>query len=285
MDAEKLQKFQELIVTYLTTFGIKILAALAFWVVGRWLIHAVVRMVQGSLGKQKVDPTLLRYVGSIVTVTLNVVLVIGILGYFGIQTTTFAALVAAAGVAIGMAWSGLMANFAAGAFLVVLRPFKVGDFVAIGGITGTVREIGLFATSVDTPDNVLTTIGNNKIFSDTIQNFTANPFRRVELKAQLAGSTDVAAAVALLKERIAAIPNVLADPAVDVEILEFTLVGPVLAVRPHCHNDHYWQVYFDTNRVIRDSFGQAGFAAPMPSQLVVVHNGAATTTASVMETV
>ncbi|CAG2132645.1 mechanosensitive ion channel family protein [Cupriavidus numazuensis] len=275
MDASTLEKLQVVVIAYATEFGVKILAALAFWIIGRWLIHVVVRMVQNALGRQQVDPTLLRYVGSIVTVALNVVLVIGILGYFGIQTTTFAALIAAAGVAIGMAWSGLMANFAAGAFLVVLRPFKVGEFVTIGGVTGTVREIGLFATTLDTPDNVLTVIGNNKIFSDTIQNFSANPFRRVELKAQLAGSTDAAAAVTLLKERIAAIPNVLADPPVDVEILEFTLVGPVLAVRPYCHNDHYWQVYFDTNRIIRESFGQAGYAAPMPAQMVVVKNAAA----------
>ncbi|MFS8974699.1 mechanosensitive ion channel family protein [Cupriavidus necator] len=275
MDASTFDNLKTLVVAYATQFGVKILAALAFWVIGRWLIHFVVRMVQNALGKQKVDPTLLRYVGSIVTVTLNVVLVIGILGYFGIQTTTFAALIAAAGVAIGMAWSGLMANFAAGAFLVVLRPFKVGDFVTIGGVTGTVREIGLFATSLDTPDNVQTVVGNNKIFSDTIQNFTVNAFRRVDLKAQLAGSTDVADAVALLKSRIARIPNVLAEPPVDVEILEFTLVGPVLAVRPYCHNDHYWQVYFDTNRVIRECFGQAGYAAPMPAHMVVVQQAAA----------
>ncbi|MBP0623307.1 mechanosensitive ion channel family protein [Cupriavidus consociatus] len=275
MDATTFDNLKTLVVAYATQFGVKILAALAFWVIGRWLIHFAVRMVQNALARQKVDPTLLRYVGSIVTVTLNVVLVIGILGYFGIQTTTFAALIAAAGVAIGMAWSGLMSNFAAGAFLVVLRPFKVGDFVTVGGVTGTVREIGLFATSLDTPDNVQTVIGNNKIFSDTIQNFTANPYRRVELKAQLAGSTDVADAVALLKSRIAQIPNVLPEPAVDVEILEFTLVGPVLAVRPYCHNDHYWQVYFDTNRIIRECFGQAGYAAPMPAHMVVVQQASA----------
>ncbi|QET06310.1 MULTISPECIES: mechanosensitive ion channel family protein [Cupriavidus] len=275
MDSESLLSFRDVVIGYATVFGVKILAALAFWIVGRWLIHFVVRMLQKTLGRQQVDPTLMRYIGSIVTVTLNVVLVIGILGYFGIQTTTFAALIAAAGVAIGMAWSGLMSNFAAGAFLIVLRPFKVGDFVTIGGVTGTVREVGLFATTLDTPDNVLTVVGNNKIFTDTIQNFSANAFRRVELKAQLAGSTDAAAAVALLKARIAAIPNVLTEPPVDVEILEFTLVGPVLAVRPYCHNDHYWQVYFDTNRVIRESFGEAGFAAPMPAQVVVMQGAPA----------
>jgi len=275
MDSQSLLSFRDIVIGYATVFGVKILAALAFWIVGRWLIHFVVRMLQKALGRQQVDPTLLRYIGSIVTVMLNIVLVIGILGYFGIQTTTFAALIAAAGVAIGMAWSGLMSNFAAGAFLIVLRPFKVGDFVTIGGVTGTVREVGLFATTLDTPDNVLTVVGNNKIFSDTIQNFSANAFRRVELKAQLAGTTDAAAAVALLKERIAAIPNVLTEPPVDVEILEFTLVGPVLAVRPYCHNDHYWQVYFDTNRVIRESFGEAGYAAPMPAQMIVMQGAPA----------
>jgi small conductance mechanosensitive channel len=147
-------------------------------------------MVTGSLERQKVDPTPLRYLGTIISVTLNVILVVAILGYFGVETTSFAAIVAAAGIAIGMAWSGLLSNFAAGAFIMVLRPFKVGDFVTIGGITGTVKEIGLFVTAINTPDNVMTMVGNNKIFSDTIQNFSANPYRRVDLKAQLAHSVD-----------------------------------------------------------------------------------------------
>ncbi|WP_255990199.1 mechanosensitive ion channel family protein [Chitinolyticbacter albus] len=267
-------RYQDIVIQYLTAFGIKILAAIVFWVIGRWLIGFAVGLVRQSLEKQHVDPTVLRYVGSIITVTLNIILVIGILGYFGIQTTTFAALLAAAGVAIGMAWSGLLANFAAGAFIIVLRPFKVGDFISAGGVTGTVMEIGLFATTLNTMDNVQTIIGNNKIFSDNIQNFTTNSFRRVDLQAQLAGSTEVAAAVALLKDKVAAIPHVLSEPPVDVEILEFNLVGPVLAVRPYCHNDHYWQVYFETNRVIRESFIDAGYAAPMPAQAVVVQQSA-----------
>lgn len=274
MDTASLQKYQDIAIQYAMEFGVKILAAIAFWVIGRVLIGFVVKLVRGALERQKIDPTALRYIGSIITVTLNVLLVIGILGYFGIQTTTFAALLAGAGVAIGMAWSGLLAHFAAGAFLIVLRPFKVGDFVAVAGLTGTIREIGLFATTLDTPDGVLTTVGNNKIYAETIQNFTSNPFRRVDLKAQLAGSTAPATAIALLKEKIAALPNVLGAPPVDVEILEFNLVGPVLAVRPYCHNDHYWQVYFDTNRTIHDSFGAAGFAAPTPAQVVMLQDGA-----------
>ncbi len=269
-----ISRYQDLIVTTATDVGLKILAAIAFWVIGRWLIGVALGMVRASLEKQKVDPTVLRYLGSVITVTLNVLLVVGILGYFGIQTTTFAALIAAAGVAIGLAWSGLLAHFAAGAFLVVLRPMKVGDFVSIGGVTGTVMELGLFTTTINTPDNVQTIIGNNKVFSDTIQNFTVNPFRRVDLKCQLSGAADHQAAMAVLREKIAAIPNVLAEPKVDVEILDFTLVGPVLAVRPYCHNDHYWQVYFDTNKVIREALAEAGFPAPMPAQQVILTQAA-----------
>ncbi|MCY1268607.1 Small-conductance mechanosensitive channel [compost metagenome] len=266
---EKISALWATVSQYAIAFGMKILAAIAFWVIGRWLIGLAVGMVEKALARQSVDPTVLRYVGSFISVTLNIILVIGILGYFGVQTTSLAALIAAAGVAIGMAWSGLLANLAAGAFIIVLRPFKVGDFITAGGVTGTVKEIGLFVTAINTPDNVLSLVGNNKIFGDTIQNYSQNPFRRVELKAQLSGAADYQAAVALLKQRIAAIPNVLEDPPVDVEILEFNLVGPVLAVRPYCHNDNYWQVYFDTNRTIKDALG-TDFPAPMPAQTIIV---------------
>ena len=258
------------ITVIVTQFGLKLLGAIAIWVVGRWLIGVVVRMMQRTLEKQHVDATLLRYLGNIVSVALNIALVIGILGYFGLETTTFAALLAAAGVAIGMAWSGLLSNFAAGAFLIVLRPFKAGDFVTAAGVTGTVKEVGLFVTTMITPDNVQTYVGNGRIFGDTIQNFSANPFRRVDLKAQLNHSVDHAQAINLLKERLAKIPNVLTEPAPDVEILDFNLAGPVLAVRPYVHNNNYWQVYFDTNRVIRETFGEAGF--PVPEQHMVMRS-------------
>ncbi len=274
VSTEKFNALTALAQQYGAAFAIKILTAIAFWVIGRWLIGFVVGLVQKSLSRQKVDPTVLRYVGSFITVTLNIILVIGILGYFGVETTTFAALLAAVGLAIGMAWSGLLANLAAGGFIIVLRPFKVGDFICAGGVTGTVMEIGLFVTAINTPDNVLTLVGNNKIFSDNIQNFSHNLFRRVELKAQISGAADYQAAIALLKQRIGEIPNVLKEPAVDVEILEFNLLGPVLAVRPYCHNNDYWQVYFDTNKTIKDALGEGGFPAPMPAQTVIMQQPA-----------
>ncbi|ARU87395.1 mechanosensitive ion channel family protein [Pseudomonas sp. M30-35] len=267
---EKAHALYNFATQYGAAFAIKILSAIAFWVIGRWLIGFAVGLVQKALGRQHVDPTVLRYVGNFITVTLNILLVIGILGFFGVQTTTFAALIAAVGLAIGMAWSGLLANLAAGGFIIILRPFKVGDFICAGGVTGTVTEIGLFVTAINTPDNVLTLVGNNKIFSDNIQNFSHNAFRRVDLKAQLSGAADYKAAAALLKKRVSEIDNVLSDPAVEVEILEFNLVGPVMAVRPYCHTDNYWQVYFDTNKMIKDALAEADFPAPMPAQTVIM---------------
>lgn len=265
-----ISRIQEMLVTAATDIGLKILAAIAFWVIGRWLIGFALSIIRKGLEQQKLDPTILRYVGSVVSVTLNILLVIGILGYFGIQTTSFAALIATAGVAIGAAWAGLLSNFAAGLFIIVLRPFKVGDVIAANGITGTVKEIGLFSSTINTSDNIATMIGNNKILGDTVQNFSNTPYRRVDLKYQLSGAADQSAAMQLLREKIAAIPNVLEDPAVEVNILEFNLVGPVLAVRPYCSNNHYWQVYFDSNRVMSESLAAAGFPAPIATQNLIM---------------
>jgi small conductance mechanosensitive channel len=246
----------------------KVVGALALWLIGRWLIAFALRLLGRALARQNVDATLGRYFQTGLSVLLNFALVVAILGFFGVETTTFAALIAAGGVAIGVAWGGLLANFAAGAFLVFLRPFKVGDFVTAAGVTGTVDEIGLFGTILNTPDNVRTIVGNNKVFSDTIQNFSANPYRRVDMTATINNAVDHHAAIGLLKERLARVPNVLASPVPDVDFLQFTPAGPLLCVRPYCRNEHYWQVYFDTNRLIREAFGEAGFPAAVPSYAV-----------------
>src|SRR5262245_32744762 len=242
--------------------GLKVAGAIVVWVVGRWLIGLSMRLLSAGLTRQHVEATLIRYLISFLTIALNIVLVVAILGYFGLETTSFAALIAAAGVAIGAAWAGLLSNFAAGAFLLMFRPFKVGDYILAGGVEGTVHEIGLFTTTIHTPDNVVTIIGNTKIFGDNIKNYSANPYRRVELLAQLAHTVDPADAMARLKPVLERIPNVLTDPKPDVRILTFNERGPLLAVRPYCNNAHYWQVYFDTNEAIRSTF--AGAAYPVP---------------------
>jgi len=259
-----MDEFGRTALAYVTRAGGQVLVAIVIFVIGRRLINLAVSLLTLALARQGVDSTVQRYLASSLRIGLNILLVIGILGYFGFETTSLAALIAGVGVALGAAWGGLLANFAAGVFLVVLHPFKVGDYVVAGGVEGTVEAIGMFGTTINAPDNVHTIVGNNKIFTDTIKNFSVNPYRRVDRLARLAHSVDTADAIRRLKTAVAAIPNVVQSPPPDVEIIDFNPMGPVLAVRPYCANQWYWQVYFDTNRIIRETFGAAEY--PVPEQ-------------------
>jgi small conductance mechanosensitive channel len=230
---ERLKPYIDVAVQHGVNIGTKIVGAILLWIIGRLIIRAVLGMMERSSGLKKLDVTIAHYLVSASSVLFNLLLLLSILSLFGVETTTFAGILAAAGVAIGMAWSGLLSNLAAGVFMVVLRPFKVGDFVTIGGMTGTVQSIG------------------------------------VELTAQLAHGADHQAVIQLLKEKLAAIPNVAKTPAPDVEILDFNLAGPVLAVRPYCHTDHYWDVYFATTKILREELGK--LALPVPAHHYQIH--------------
>jgi small conductance mechanosensitive channel len=247
-----------------TSVGLKILGAIILFFIGRTLIHFSTNLMIKALNHQKIDHTLVAYAGTSLTVLLNIILVVAILGFFGVETTSFAALLAGVGLAIGAAWSGLLANFAAGVFLIVLRPFRAGDKISAGGITGKVQVIGLFVTSINTSDNILHHLGNNKILSDTITNYTTNPYRRIEIEEELADGVDPIQATNLLLAALPTIPNVLATPKPEVHILRSGPIGPVLTIRPFCHDRDYWQVYFDTNLLIYKTFHEAGYPSPSP---------------------
>lgn len=264
-------RMQNIILTAVTDIGLKIVAAILFWFIGRALIQFTVKLVRAWMEKKVLDPTVENYVAAAISVIMNILLIIGILGNFGLQTTSFAALFATLGITIGAAWAGLLANLAAGIFLIVLRPFKVGDYVVAGGINGNITQIGLFSTTITTADNVATLIGNNKIFSDTIQNFSSNAYRRLHLKVQLTSGVDYQAAMTLLREKVAAIPGVLANPAVVIDIGDLNLVGPVLVVRPCCSAFDYTPVHFATNRVILETLEAAGFAPKMTGQNLLIN--------------
>lgn len=267
MNTESIANMWQLVLQNIIPFAWTVVGAIALWIIGGWVINALKRFARGAMSSRKLDATLIEYLESALGVMLRILLVIAVLSLFGVETASFAAILAAAGIAIGMAWSGLLANFAAGVFLILLRPIRVGDFIEAGGVMGTVREIGMFATVIDTMDNVRTVVGNNKIFADNITNFTTNPYRRVDLACQLGHGVDPQAAQALLKNRLAQIPNVMTEPAPDVEILEFNLAGTKLAVRPYCHNNDYWQVYFDTNKAIAEVGATNGWPVPAPHQV------------------
>jgi len=240
---------------YAVPIAWKLLGALAVWLGGRIAIRIIRTGLKHTMKARRFDVTFARYVETGATVALQVLVLIAVLGVLGVETTSFAALLAAAGIAIGAAWSGLLSNFAAGLFLLTFRPFRVGDTIAAAGVNGIVREIGVFVTAIDTPDNVLTFVGNNRLFSDNVQNFSANPYRRVDLTAQVPAGVDVDAAMTRLRDAIAQIPNVLLTPPPMVEILTIG-AGYILAVRPFCRNDDYWQVYFDVNYAISQAIAR-----------------------------
>jgi small conductance mechanosensitive channel len=259
---EFVEKYGKLLVDHAVPIGQKMIGAIVLWLVGRWVIGIIKRTVAARLVHRKFDATMSRYVESIVGSGLSILLILSVLGVLGVEMTTFAALLAGAGLAIGAAWGGLLANFAAGAFLILLKPYKVGDMISAGGVTGDVVELGLFTTTFNTVDSIRIVVGNNKIFSDNIQNYTVNPYRRVDLKAQLPHGVNPQDAIAKLQARVASLPCVLAEPKPSIEILEFNLAGPVLAVRPYAHNNDYWTVYFATNAAIAEVFGAAGYPVP-----------------------
>ena len=260
--ADILPEFSSLVQQYVIPFLWNALGAVVLWVVGGLVIGAGLGVMRRAMTSRGIDATVSSYVNAALSVLLKIALMVAILGIFGVESTSFAAVLAAAGVAIGMAWSGLLSNFAAGIFLVVLRPFKVGDTISAGGVTGDVGEIGLFATSLDTVDGVRVFVGNNKLFSDNIVNYSSNPLRRVELRAQVAHGVNLHELATKLIARLRQIPNVAQTPAPGVDILEFNAAGTVLYVRPFCNNQHYWQVLDDSQRAIAEVTGNLPVPAP-----------------------
>ncbi len=218
--------------------GLKAAGALGLWLVGRWILRLSLRGLDRTLEARGIEATLRRYVHSVLSVLLVATLVIAIFGYLGVQVATFAALLAGAGLAIGTAWGDLLKNFAAGIFLLMMRPYRVGDVVTIGGVNGTVEEVGVFSTVVNVGDNVRAFVANAKVFADNILNHSVYPNRRAELKVQLGHGADPARVIGALTERLPSVPHVLKAPAPEVALIELNAIGPVLALRLSAPAEH-----------------------------------------------
>ncbi len=243
----------DVVVPAVARVGLRFLAAFAVWMVGRRVIAKLRTPLERALTFREVDPTAQRYLVNASTVALTLALVLAVFGVIGVETATVAALLAGAGLAVGTAWGDFLKNFAAGVFILALRPFRVGDIVSVGGVTGTVQEIGMFLTVIDTADQVRTLVGNQKVFSETIQNFTANPLRRIEVTVPLEKDADVEAFRKRVLIALEAVDGVAKDPSPEVRVLQLTALGPVVTVRPHCVSKRYWEVYFATSELVREA--------------------------------
>ena len=263
------EKIDQIITTFIIPFGWKTLGAFAVWFLGGVLIRTTQKILRVALNRRRIDSTLTSYASTATGAGLKILLIVTILGIFGIETTSFSALLAAAGVAVGIAWSGLLSNFAAGIFLILLRPFKVGDTINAAGISGTVKEIGLFATAIDTPECLRVFVGNNKLFSENILNYNANPYRLAIYKVQIASSVVPKEAIERFKAVLETLPKVMNSPAISGEIIELNPAGTVIQFKAPCQHSDYAEVLSEGYQLIHHATKQANYPK-VENQLILL---------------
>jgi small conductance mechanosensitive channel len=261
----------ETVVELMSTWGLQVLGALAVLIIGRILCGWARKSVRRALENRRMDPSLVPFISNLVYYTLLVALLIAVLGIFGIETTSLIAVLGAAGLAVGLALQGTLSNFSAGVMLLIFRPFRVGDFVDVAGSAGTVAEVGLFSTTMNSPDNVRIIIPNSTIFGDIIKNFSANETRRNDIVLGVSYSDDLGRAIETVHAVLAKDERVLKDPAPTVAVAELADSSVNLVVRPWCNGGDYWPLRFDLVRRLKEEIEQAGCSIPFPQHDVHVH--------------
>lgn len=264
---ELLAKVQELI----TVFGLKIIAALAVFILGRWCAGILKKSVIKLMEKGKVEQTLIVFVGNLTYIALLVFVILAALGQLGIQTTSFIAVIGAAGLAIGLALQGSLANFAAGVLMLIFRPFKVGDYIEAAGTAGTVEAIHIFSTQLRTPDNKTIIVPNAKITADNITNISAKPTRRVDFVFGVGYGDDIDKVKAVIADVLAQDDRILKDPPITIGLAELADSSVNFAVRPWVNAADYWNVFFDTNEKMKKRFDAEGINIPFPQRDVHIH--------------
>lgn len=265
----KLFDFSHMLNDYLVPFGLKIIIALIIWAVGSIVINMIAKVAVRALHSRKMEATLASYASSALHILLRIVLIMIIMEVCGIQTTSFAAILGAAGVAIGVAWSGLLSNFAAGIFLVFLRPFKVGDYITVAGQSGTVTEIGLFITRLNTTNNITVSIGNNKVFSDVIINFSSNETRAGTLQFQTAHGVDIDEVIAAILAELKKVPGILDTPAPTVTIASLNATGVAFTVNMTAKTKEYWPAFYEANKALARLYVKNNWPVPSTYQVSI----------------
>jgi small conductance mechanosensitive channel len=259
---QMLMKMQPVVLTY----GMKFISALLIFLVGKWLTGKITRIFIVLLESRKIDQTLINFLEGIVYYALLISVLLAAAGQLGIKTTSFLAVLGAASLAIGLALKDSLANFSSGVMLILFRPFKVGDFVVVGGDSGTVERISIFSTILNTGDNQKKIIPNGAISNATITNVTANPTRRIEVVVGIGYQDDIRKAKQVLEEIVNADDRILKEPAPLVAVSELAASSVNLVVRPWVKTEQYWSVYFDLIEKIKLTFDERKISFPYPQQ-------------------
>lgn len=265
----------ETLIEWLTTtgaqVGLNLLFALAIFFIGRIVAKVLTRAAQRMVLRSNNDATLSKFIGSLVYSLLLTVVVLAALSRMGIQTASFVAILGAAGLAVGLALQGSLSNFAAGVLMLIFRPFNVGEYIVAAGTQGVVQEVGIFTTTLFTPDNKVVIIGNSAVTGGNIENYSREETRRIDLTIGISYDDDIRQAREVILDELSKTDGVLADPAPFVGLAELGDNSVNLAVRPWCKSEDYWDAYFNSMENIKLRFDAEGISFPFPQRDVHLH--------------
>lgn len=247
----------------------KLIAAILICIIGSWIIKMIIKGIRKALDKGDYDISLKKFLLNLIGWLLKIVLIIVVLGTVGIETTSFAAILAAAGLAVGLALQGSLANFAGGVLIMIFKPIKVGDFIEAQGQVGTVKEIEIFTTKLTSPDNKEIIIPNGKLSNDNIVNYSALDVRRIDMVFGVGYDSDIKQTKELLMTQLTSHPMILKDPAPLVRLSELADSSLNFSVRPWVKTPDYWSVYFDIMESSKEALDKAGIEIPYPHNVQI----------------
>ena len=252
-----------------TTYGLKIIGAIVIWIIGSWVIKKLIKATRSIMSKQNYDESLQKFLMNLLGWILKIVLIIVVLGTIGVETTSFAAIIAAAGLAVGLALQGSLGNFAGGVLIMIFKPFKIGDLIEAQGELGVVKEIEIFTTKLTGLSNREIIIPNGTLSNGNIINYTTEGTRRVDLVYGVSYDADIKQTKNVIMEVLTSHPKVLKDPAPSVTVLELADSSVNFATRPWCKTEDYWTVYFDVTENVKLALDKAGIEIPYPHSVEI----------------
>ncbi|TJY32515.1 mechanosensitive ion channel family protein [Pontimicrobium aquaticum] len=265
----KLENILDKLIDFASVYGIKVIGAIIIWIIGSWVIKKIIRGIKKVMSKRDYDESLQKFLLNLIHWSLKILLVIAILGQLGVETTSFAAILAAAGLAIGMALQGSLGNFAGGVLLMIFKPIKIGDLIEAQGEIGVVKEIEIFTTKLTGLSNKEIIIPNGALSNGNIINYTTEGTRRVDLTFGVGYDSNIKQTKEVLMQVLTSHPLVLKDPQPTVNVSELADSSVNFAVRPWCKSEDYWAVYFDITEQTKEALDAAGIEIPYPHQVEI----------------
>lgn len=259
----------ETILGYVESYAFPVLKAIIIWIIGSWIIKKIMKQFEKIMTKKEYDKSLQKFLSNLLSWGLKILLIITILATLGIQTTSFAAVLASAGLAIGLALQGSLANFAGGVLIMIFKPFKIGDLIEAQGELGVVKEIEIFTTKLNSPENKEIIIPNGPLSNGNITNFTSEGKLRVDLTIGIGYDENIKEAKQVLMNVLTSNPKVLKEPAPTVNVSELADSSINFAVRPWAGAAEYWDVYFETLENCKIALDDAGIEIPYPHSVEI----------------